>query len=174
MKQVLYFAFLVLLAGAHGDPVESESPSSFTDEDGAGILGYWYTAQNETQLEIFLRDGLYCGRIVWLAAPYYPADDEEAFTARRDRENPDPELRSRPIIGLVFIEGLAYAGKNRYRGGTLYNPDNGKTYKCSVTLESSDELRLRGYIGLPALGRTETWRRAPQGEEHMLRTAGDL
>jgi len=54
-----------------------------------------------------------------------------------DRENPNPNLRSRMLIGLQLLEGFTYIGKNVWEKGTIYNPDNGKTYKCKMTLSAS-------------------------------------
>lgn len=134
---------------------------AFASEDA--ILGYWYTAQKETLLEIFEEDGACHGRILWLAEPRYPEGDPDGGELRRDRENPDPDLQDVPIIGLVFIEGLEYAGDTRYKGGRIYNPDNGKTYKCTMQVEE-DRLKVRGYIGISLLGRTEYWTRPAEDD----------
>jgi len=37
------------------------------------------------------------------------------------------------------------------------DPENGKDYKCRITIADDGTLKVRGYIGLPALGRTQTW-----------------
>lgn len=146
MFRLLCAATIFVIPGAY----------AFATEDA--ILGYWYTAEKETLLEIYEENGQYHGRILWLAEPRYPEGDPDAGALRRDRENPDPEKRDVPIIGLVFIEGLEHSGDARYKGGRIYNPDNGKTYKCTVQVEE-DRLKLRGFIGISALGRTEHWTR---------------
>jgi uncharacterized protein (DUF2147 family) len=76
-----------------------------------------------------------------------------------DEENPDPALRDRPLVGLEIFSGFAYAGDGRWKGGTIYDPNSGKTYRCIVTLVDADTLEVRGYVGIPLLGRTETWKR---------------
>jgi hypothetical protein len=43
--------------------------------------------------------------------------------------------------------------------GRIYDPDNGKTYKCKMTLKEGGILHVRGYIGISALGRTTIWTR---------------
>jgi len=144
--------------------VQENGSADEAASEGDAILGHWYTAGEITKLEIYREEDRYFGRIVWLAEPTYPEDDPDAHQPRRDRENPDPDLQDVPIIGLEFIYDLEYTGNGRYRNGRIYNPDNGKTYRCNVQLEGPDELRLRGYIGLPALGRSETWHRAPAPE----------
>ncbi len=99
------------------------------DEDK--ILGLWGTPENDCKIEIFKRGTKYFGRIAWLKEPLYPAGDDGGMAGRPvvDRKNPNPNLRSRPLIGLRLIEGFIYVGKNVWEKGTIYNPDNGKTYR---------------------------------------------
>jgi uncharacterized protein (DUF2147 family) len=77
----------------------------------------------------------------------------------KDEKNPDPALRDRPLIGLDLFSGFRYAGEGRWKGGRIYDPNSGKTYRCVVTLVDVDTLEVRGYVGVPMLGRTETWKR---------------
>jgi len=76
-----------------------------------------------------------------------------------DDKNPDPALRDRPLIGLNLFAGFEYDGDGRWKGGTIYDPNSGKTYRCIVTVVDVDTLKVRGYIGISLLGRTETWTR---------------
>lgn len=132
-------------------------------DDGDQILGRWLTAASDNgraHVEIFKEKGRYSGRIVWLEKPTYPADDDRGMGGqeRTDRENPEPELRSRPIMGLFLVEGFKYAGDDLWKGGTIYDPENGKTYKCKMRLDG-DTLNVRGYIGFSLIGRTTEWTR---------------
>ena len=79
----------------------------------------------------------------------------------RDEKNPDPALRDRPLTGLELFRGFSYDGDGRWTGGTVYDPNSGKTYRCIITWVDKDTLKVRGYIGVPMLGRTETWTRVP-------------
>jgi len=76
-----------------------------------------------------------------------------------DEKNPDPALRDRLLIGLNLFTGFEYEGDGRWSGGTIYDPNSGKTYRCIVTMLDDSTLKVRGYIGMPLLGRTETWTR---------------
>ena len=93
--------------------------------------------------------------------PYYPADDDGGMAGRPivDRENPNPDLRTRPLIGLRIMEGFDYIGENVWEKRTIYNPDNGKVYKCQMTLSAPAHLVVRGFIGIPLLGGTSIWTR---------------
>jgi len=58
-----------------------------------------------------------------------------------------------------LFEGFKYEGKGRWAGGTIQDPNNGKTYRCIVTYVDENTLKVRGYIGVSLTGRTETWTR---------------
>ena len=55
---------------------------------------------------------------------------------------------------MVNAWNLKYAGDNKYEGGTVYAPDDGKTYSCKAKV-NGDKLEFRGYMGISLLGRTE-------------------
>ena len=76
-----------------------------------------------------------------------------------DRENPDPQLRSRSLNGLVILWGFKYAGDGVWEDGRIYDPRDGKTYKCKMTLEGST-LKIRGFIGISLIGKTNVWTKA--------------
>jgi uncharacterized protein (DUF2147 family) len=137
--------------------------------DEERIVGLWITPENDCKIEISKSGSKYCGRIAWLKEPLYPADDDRGMAGRPvvDRDNPNPNLRSRPLIGLQLIEGFAYIGKNVWEKGTIYNPDNGKTYRCKMILSGPNRLEVRGFIGIPLLGATSVWTR--EGENSVIR-----
>lgn len=133
--------------------------------DGDAIVGDWLTApgneDGQARVQITEENGMYRGKIIWLEIPVYPEDDEQGMAGQDkvDRENPDESLRTRPIIGLEIMWDFTYAGDGKWKGGTIYAPDEGKTYKCKLTLQDDGTLKVRGYIGVSLLGRTEVWTR---------------
>ncbi len=66
------------------------------------------------------------------------------------------EDKDKPILGLIIIKGLRKE-ENEYSNGKIVDPKIGKYYKCYVKLEENDKLKVRGYIGVPLLGRTQYW-----------------
>jgi uncharacterized protein (DUF2147 family) len=132
---------------------------------GEALVGRWLTApdpEGRSHVEIVERDGEFEGRIVWLEKPLYTGDDPEepVDSPKLDRNNPEADLRDRPILGLELLSGFTAAGPGQWQGGTIYDPTNGKTYKCKLRLEG-DTLHVRGYIGISLIGRTTEWTRVP-------------
>jgi uncharacterized protein (DUF2147 family) len=117
------------------------------------ILGEWLTGEGKAKVQIYKCDTLYCGKIVWLKEPM--KNGKEAV----DDKNPDPALQNKPVIGLVIVWGFGYDGDEEWTGGKVYDPESGDTYSGKMTLKDSHTLRLRGYILIPLLGRTEVWTR---------------
>ena len=120
------------------------------------IKGLWFDENKTSKIEIYQSTaGKFYGKINWLKAP-----NDAKGKPLTDKENPDPKLRNRPLIDLVILSGLVGKGGNKYTNGTIYDPESGKTYSCRGELTSENVLKLRGYIGLPTLGRSTVWTRA--------------
>jgi uncharacterized protein (DUF2147 family) len=79
----------------------------------------------------------------------------------RDDKNPDPVLRQRPLCGLTVLQGLHPAGLDHWNRGSLYNPNDGKTYRVSAERRSADVFVARIYLGVPLFGETKTLLRVP-------------
>jgi uncharacterized protein (DUF2147 family) len=62
------------------------------------------------------------------------------------------------LLGINNLLGFTYSGNSRYENGFIYDPENGKIYKCAINLEGN-LLKVRGYIGISLIGRTNTWAR---------------
>lgn len=126
------------------------SPSDNSDS----ILGTWLTAGGQSKVEIYKKNNKYYGRIVWLSRPTY-----NDGTPLQDRGNPDPKLRTRPVIGLNLLRDFEYDGGNEWDEGRIYDPESGKEYSCIITLKGQNTLEVRGYIGFSLFGRTTIWTR---------------
>lgn len=89
---------------------------------------------------------------------------EKVFPGPNESQNPKCEKceganRGAPIVGLVILSGLRKDGED-YAGGQILDPDNGKTYSSKVRLtDAGKKLSVRGYLGVPMLGRSQTWLR---------------
>jgi uncharacterized protein (DUF2147 family) len=123
----------------------------------ANPQGVWLM-DGEVTVEIFDCAGLLCGRIRWLLIPR----DREG-QLNKDRKNPDPALRQRPLCGLTILWGLQQTAPDRWGGGGFYNPRDGETYNVSAQLKSADVIVARVYSGIPLFGKTKTLSRVSHG-----------
>ena len=122
--------------------------------DDGQIDGTWLSADGDGWIDIRTVDGAPIGLIAGS-----PDDPMNLLPPRYDDKNPDPALRHRRLLGLQILAGFHRSGDNKWSGGTIYDPNSGKTYKCTLQLEDANRLRVRGFIGISLLGRTEIWTR---------------
>lgn len=129
--------------------------ASTTAALAASAEGEWVTEGDKARVEIkpCAADAqTLCGTITW---SYRPADQPSGPLL--DIHNGDPALRSRPIVGLPLLEGFRPAGTDAWDGGTIYDPEGGKTYKSKFRLKDTDTLEVDGCVLF--LCQTQTWRR---------------
>lgn len=130
------------------------------------IQGTWRTQKDDKNAEIMIdecadKPAAYCGKIAWLQ---HPTDDNGQ--PKTDRNNPDDNLKSRPIMNLPLLRHFVKKdGELVWAGGTIYNPENGKIYSCTLTLTQDDNgkeiLEVRGYVGVEMFGESQYWIRKP-------------
>jgi uncharacterized protein (DUF2147 family) len=117
------------------------------------ITGIWVPAKGTSQVRIFkATNGKYYGKVEWIK------DDKDKL----DVNNPDKKLQSKKVWGSMILKDFSFnTEKNRWEGGTVYDPDNGKTYDCYMWFENDDNtMTLKGYVmGMKFIGRAEDWKR---------------
>lgn len=118
------------------------------------VVGKWKTIDDETGkaksiVEIYEKSGKIYGKVIEIL------DLEHKNNVCKDCAGED---KNKPILGLVIIKGLKKEGDD-YTNGKILDPKNGKMYKCFITLESKDKLKVRGFIGFSLFGRTQYWSR---------------
>ena len=120
----------------------------------AQVTGRWSTyddadGKEKSVVEIYEQQGKLFGKVVRLAPTV---------------KNPNcvkctGELKDKPLVGMVIIKDLTKTA-NGGKDGKVLDPNNGKIYSCYLELVEPDKLKLRGYIGAAAFGRTQYWYRA--------------
>lgn len=120
---------------------------------GQSPIGLWKTIDDETNepkshIEIYQNEGKLCGKIVKLV------NDEASSIC----DKCSGDMKDKPIVGLTILKNLEKNGK-KWSGGTITDPNNGKTYKTYISLENKNKLKVRGFIGFSLLGRTQYWYR---------------
>jgi uncharacterized protein (DUF2147 family) len=105
------------------------------------------------QVRVFkATDGKYYGKVEWLE------DDKE----RLDTNNPDANLSKQKVFGSLILKGFLYnESKKQWGGGTIYDPENGKTYTAYMWFEEDPgTLHIKGYVmGMKFVGRQTLWMR---------------
>lgn len=115
------------------------------------ILGTWLSADKDGKIKIFKQGDKYYGKVIW-----------GKDGTRIDTKNPDPKLRTQKIIGSTILKDFVFDGDDTWEEGTIYDPNNGKTYSSLMKLDNANTLNLRGYIGLSFIGRSTTWTRVKE------------
>ena len=115
--------------------------------------GLWLVEDETAVITIEECEAGLCGAIHWLD----PEGEGEVY----DVENPDEELRERPLCGLEILRDFERDPDDpgHWEDGEIYAPDDGRTYSAQVTVQGSDELEVRGYRGIALIGRSQTWTR---------------
>lgn len=148
-----YFSLILLLFCFWG--VSSLSAQSSKADR---IMGLYKVVEPETKEVSKVRvtktaDGKYQGQVVWLAVPTM-----KDGTPKRDIYNPDPKKRNTPGNKIVLMWNFTYdVEKDKWVGGQIYDPCHGKIYKCQLNFENPNKLKVRGYIGTPAFGKSMYW-----------------
>ena len=118
------------------------------------VIGKWKTIDDETGkaksiVEIYEKSGKIYGKVAEIL------DLEHKNNVCANCTGSD---KNKPILGMVIIKGLTKEA-DEYTNGKILDPKNGKTYKCFITLESKDKLKVRGFVGISLFGRTQYWYR---------------
>jgi uncharacterized protein (DUF2147 family) len=126
--------------------------------EGSGIVGEWLTIDETTGLATSIvaigkvADGEFEGRVIEIL---------------RSEKGPNPicekcpgDRKGQPIKGMVIMWGFKEADNQTYTGGRILEPKTGKIYQARMSLEKDGKLKLRGYVGVSLLGRTQVWERA--------------
>jgi uncharacterized protein (DUF2147 family) len=130
--------------------------SSIVKSQESDILGTWWNEDQTSKIRIFkATNSKFYGKIEYL----------KNEPDRLDAKNPSVEKQKEPLLGLVILKGFNYdSAKKQWTSGTIYDPDNGKTYDCFMWFESgTDLLYIKGYVlGMKFVGRETLWTRVKE------------
>ena len=115
-------------------------------------VGQWNTVDEKTgkvrsTVEVYDQDGKLFAKITGLSEPNDEQGKPKTCTACKGDD------KDKPIVGLVIVKDLSASG-DRYKGGTILDPEDGKVYKAELWVEDG-KLKVRGYLGM--FYRTQTW-----------------
>ena len=127
------FALAGLVAAA---PLAANAP--------APIAGRWQSPSDSVVVEVAPCGSAFCGTVVSATAKA-KADARKGGTAS--------------LVGTRLMTGFKPAKPNEWEDGRIYDPSDGSTYHAEMRLENPNSLRLRGYVLLPLLGKSQVWTR---------------
>lgn len=113
---------------------------------GNRLVGTWLTEDGQSRVKIASCGSAVCATIVWVREP------------GRDENNPDPSLRGRDIVGVQLTHDMRHARDGGW-AGSIYNPDNGKTYAATMRQQGEDRLDVGGCVMAGLICGSETWSR---------------
>lgn len=124
-------------------------------QQASPVVGLWkniddHTGKPKALIRITENNGEIKGKIEKL---YREAGEE----AQPKCDKCDDERKDQPVIGMTILTGMKQDG-GEFNGGKILDPNNGKVYRSKMTLvEGGKKLNVRGYIGMPMIGRTQVW-----------------
>ena len=159
MKQMKYLSVVIFLlsffTSCFASPINSPE-------------GYWKTIDDVTGkpksiVKIFKgSNNLLMGQVIKIYPSPGKDEHEVCVNCKGDKKN-------QPIVGMVILSGLEAAEQHQWQNGQILDPQNGKTYSCAVQIKNGgNKLKVRGYIGLPLLGRSQTWQRVDLMDGHVV------
>lgn len=123
-------------------------------QNASDIEGTWIPKSGKAHVRIYKTGDHFYGAIIWLKEPL----DSITGKPKVDKKNPEVSRRNTPIMGYLLLKNFVFDGEI-WKGGTIYDPEEGKTYSCKISMPDKNTLDVRGYIGISLIGRTEVWRR---------------
>ena len=124
-------------------------------QDAGSIVGLWKTFDDDTNqpaalVQISEQNGLFVGKVTKILDPSGLPTCAKCTDYRKDK----------PVVGMEILSGLKKDGENTYSGGRILDPDDGEIYRADIKLlDQGNKLDLRAYLGIPLIGRTQSWMR---------------
>ncbi|MGE5385392.1 MAG: DUF2147 domain-containing protein [Betaproteobacteria bacterium] len=131
------------------------SASALAHAGAPTIAGTWRiigdkSGEAEALVRITEQDGVVEGKIISIFPR--PGVDPNALC-----DQCPGERRNQPIRGMTILAGF-HQEEGEYKGGTILDPDTGDIYRCTIKMSADHKkLQVRGFIGIPLIGRTQTW-----------------
>ncbi|MAJ31039.1 MAG: hypothetical protein CMC18_00090 [Flavobacteriaceae bacterium] len=120
----------------------------------SSVQGTWVNIDDETGVEkseitLYVENGKLYGKIERLLLP---EDQGKVCEKCKGKE------KNQPIEGLIIVKGLIN-DRDVWTDGKILDPANGKSYDCTIKLDDSNTLNIRGYLGFSFIGRSQVWKR---------------
>ena len=130
-------------------------PSYANAQSNDPVLGIWKTIDEKTnQPSSLIRLDEKNSELIGVVTELIPTPGETLVTHCNLCKD---ERKGKPIIGMIIMKGLKRVAPGNWSGGEILDPEEGEIYKVKITMVNDKTLEVRGYIGIPLLGRTQIW-----------------
>lgn len=113
--------------------------SNLARADTQSAAGTWIMDNGKITVSVAPCGDKLCGKIVAMKKPL-----DKKGKPKRDKHNPNPSLRDRPVIGLIIMANMKADGEGRW-SGEIYNPDDGNTYASYMKLDDG-QMKVKGCV----------------------------
>jgi uncharacterized protein (DUF2147 family) len=143
-KLITYIVLSISIFSSYGN-AQSNDP----------VLGIWKTIDEKTnQPSSLIRLDEKNSELIGVVTELIPTPGEVLVTHCNLCKD---ERKGKPIIGMIIMKGLKRVAPGNWSGGEILDPEEGEIYKVKITMVNDKTLEVRGYIGVPLLGRTQIW-----------------
>lgn len=141
----LSFFALAITANAQDEQAEAKKPDA---------LGYWLTENERAVIHIEKCENSICGTLYWII--------DGGMT--KDEKNPIEALQNQPLCDMKIMWDFKPDRGNDWKDGQIYKADEGEIYNANITIVDENTLSLRGYVGMPFFGKSQTWKRVAEAD----------
>lgn len=126
----------------------------FSANAASPLEGLWLTENKRSVIHVQECDQGLCGNIHWIIEG----------GMQYDSKNPDASKRTTPMCGLPILWGFEKDSETEWESGNIYKADEGDVYSSEMELQKDGTLKVRGYIGVSFLGKSQIWTRVSAEE----------
>ncbi len=152
IRQIIVCAFAAILIAMFSS---GEARAQVLSPKLQSAVGHWQVMNSDGspggKVDTYLADGKLFGRVTEVRPGRTPKDVCDKCSG---------EYKNQLILGMVIMRNFHPEGDD-WVDGSVVDPENGKEYKGKIWAMGKDSLKMRGYVGISLLGRTETWSRLP-------------
>ena len=120
------------------------------------VCGKWLSTEKNLIVHVFKEGKDYKAKVVW----FNSKDKSKPIEEFTDEHNPNPNLRSRKLLGMSILEGMDYKpNTNTWENGKIYDAKNGRHWSASAYVDNDGMLKVTGYWQFKFIGRTISFTR---------------
>ena len=150
-RWLLNIAILALFGVSFQNTLVTNASKTEADD----IVGVWQPENENYHVELYLQDGYYHGKIVWMEEP-----KDKIGRPKLDKLNPQRNLRTNQVLGLEIITDFEFNDlDNNWEEGMIYNPTSGETMKGTFQMMDDNTLELVAFVGFSLSEVTFKWTR---------------